>query len=98
MLLLLLLLLLFLGAAYSRAEQELRLLLVRANLPFLPTPMGKGILPDDHPLCVAAARSKYCTVFLCKVNFRYELHVYLNFLDNIHRYIVHVHVHVCVSL
>ncbi|XP_019853619.1 PREDICTED: 2-hydroxyacyl-CoA lyase 1-like [Amphimedon queenslandica] len=46
------------GAAYSRAEHELRLLLVRANLPFLPTPMGKGVLPDDHPLCVAAARSR----------------------------------------
>jgi hypothetical protein len=21
--------------------------------------MGKGVIPDDHPLCVAAARSKY---------------------------------------
>lgn len=26
-------------------------------IPFLPTPMGKGHLPDSHPLCIAAARS-----------------------------------------
>ena len=24
----------------------------------LPTPMGKGVIPDDHPLVVSAARSK----------------------------------------
>lgn len=29
-----------------------------SGLPFLPTPMGKGVLPDDHPNCVAAARSR----------------------------------------
>ena len=46
------------GAAYSRAEAELRKLLTTYRLPFLPTPMGKGVVPDDHPLCVAAARSK----------------------------------------
>lgn len=46
------------GAAYSRAEDELHSLIIRHKLPFLPTPMGKGVLPDDHPFCVAAARSK----------------------------------------
>ena len=46
------------GAAYSRAEDELHRLIIRHKLPFLPTPMGKGVLPDDHPFCVAAARSK----------------------------------------
>ena len=27
------------------------------QLPFLATPMGKGVMPDDHPLSVGAARS-----------------------------------------
>ncbi|MFT7805397.1 2-hydroxyacyl-CoA lyase 1 isoform X2 [Arapaima gigas] len=47
-----------LGAAYSRAEEEVRDLVELCGLPFLPTPMGKGVLPDDHPQCVAAARSR----------------------------------------
>ena len=47
------------GAAYSRAGHELSKLVSINNFPFLPTPMGKGVLPDDHPFCVAAARSKY---------------------------------------
>jgi 2-hydroxyacyl-CoA lyase 1 len=45
------------GAAYSRAEAEVRAFVERAGLPFLPTPMGKGVVPDDHPLCTAPARS-----------------------------------------
>ncbi|CAB4483655.1 hypothetical protein RhiirA5_469299 [Rhizophagus irregularis] len=46
------------GAAYSRAEKELKEFVEKTNIPFLPTPMGKGVLPDSHPLCVSAARSK----------------------------------------
>ncbi len=46
------------GAAYSRAEVEVADFIVSNALPFLPTPMGKGILSDDSPMCVAAARSK----------------------------------------
>ncbi|KAI7806248.1 2-hydroxyacyl-CoA lyase 1 [Triplophysa rosa] len=46
------------GAAYARAEREVRELVEVTGLPFLPTPMGKGVLPDDHPNCVAAARSR----------------------------------------
>ena len=45
------------GAAYARAESELREFIEATQLPFLPTPMGKGTLPDDHPLCVSAART-----------------------------------------
>ena len=45
------------GAAYSRAEDEVRSFIERTQLPFLPAPMAKGLLPDDHPLSVAAARS-----------------------------------------
>ncbi|XP_030637083.1 2-hydroxyacyl-CoA lyase 1 isoform X1 [Chanos chanos] len=46
------------GAAYGRAEAGLRELVELSGLPFLPTPMGKGVLPDNHPQCVAAARSR----------------------------------------
>ncbi|XP_028326197.1 2-hydroxyacyl-CoA lyase 1 [Gouania willdenowi] len=46
------------GAAYGRAENVLRDFVETSGLPFLPTPMGKGVLPDDHPNCVAAARSR----------------------------------------
>uniref|UniRef100_A0A672I2A8 2-hydroxyacyl-CoA lyase 1 n=2 Tax=Salarias fasciatus TaxID=181472 RepID=A0A672I2A8_SALFA len=46
------------GAAYGRAEAALREFVEMSGLPFLPTPMGKGVLPDDHPNCVAAARSR----------------------------------------
>nr|XP_006133295.1 2-hydroxyacyl-CoA lyase 1 [Pelodiscus sinensis] len=45
------------GAAYSRAENNIRKLVDQCGLPFLPTPMGKGVVPDNHPNCVAAARS-----------------------------------------
>ncbi|XP_066539623.1 2-hydroxyacyl-CoA lyase 1 isoform X2 [Hoplias malabaricus] len=46
------------GAAYGRAEKEIKQLVEQSGLPFLPTPMGKGVLPDDHPNCVSAARSR----------------------------------------
>ncbi|MEZ5551228.1 MAG: oxalyl-CoA decarboxylase [Pseudomonadales bacterium] len=45
------------GMAWSRAEQEVREFIQRTQLPFLASPMGKGILPDDDPLSVGAARS-----------------------------------------
>ncbi|XP_053743645.1 2-hydroxyacyl-CoA lyase 1 isoform X1 [Synchiropus splendidus] len=46
------------GAAYGRAEAALKSFVEFSGLPFLPTPMGKGVLPDDHVNCVAAARSR----------------------------------------
>ncbi|CAK7344203.1 unnamed protein product [Dovyalis caffra] len=45
------------GAAYARAENELKKLLESTGIPFLPTPMGKGLLPDTHELAASAARS-----------------------------------------
>src|SRR5215207_4619805 len=45
------------GMAWSHAEAEVREFVDRTQLPFLATPMGKGVLPDDHPLSVGAARS-----------------------------------------
>lgn len=44
------------GAAYARAENEVRELIDVTNLPFLATPMGKGVVPDTSPKCVAPAR------------------------------------------
>ncbi len=45
------------GAAWAQAEAELREFVDKTQVPFLPTPMGKGVIPDDHPLSTAAARS-----------------------------------------
>lgn len=45
------------GAAYCRAEHEITGLVNKLKLPFLPTPMGKGVVDDDSELCVNAARS-----------------------------------------
>ncbi|MYD43842.1 MAG: oxalyl-CoA decarboxylase [Gammaproteobacteria bacterium] len=45
------------GMAWSQAEDEVRAFIERTQLPFLASPMGKGILPDDDPLSVGAARS-----------------------------------------
>ena len=45
------------GAAYARAEQTIRRLIDASQIPFLPTPMGKGIIADSHPLNAASARS-----------------------------------------
>lgn len=45
------------GSAYSRAEAPLCELIERTRLPFLPTPMGKGVVPDSHPCNTSAARS-----------------------------------------
>ena len=45
------------GMAWSRAEDEVRAFIESTQLPFLNSPMGKGVMPDDHPLSVGAARS-----------------------------------------
>lgn len=45
------------GMAWARAEDEVRDFIERTQLPFLATPMGKGVVDDDHPLSVGAART-----------------------------------------
>ena len=45
------------GAAYARAEGVVRSLIDQTRLPFLPTPMGKGVVADSHPANTASARS-----------------------------------------
>jgi oxalyl-CoA decarboxylase len=45
------------GAAYARADKEIRSFIETTGMPFLPMSMAKGLLPDDHPQSAAAARS-----------------------------------------
>mmetsp|Transcript_88016 Transcript_88016/g.249440 ORF Transcript_88016/g.249440 Transcript_88016/m.249440 type:complete len:569 (-) Transcript_88016:101-1807(-) len=55
------------GAAYANAAEECRAFIDQTNLPFLTTPMGKGVIPDTHPNNVIAARTlalKSCDVVL----------------------------------
>lgn len=45
------------GAAYARADHDIREFVQASGIPFLPMSMAKGLLPDSHPQSVAAARS-----------------------------------------
>jgi oxalyl-CoA decarboxylase len=45
------------GAAYAQADDDIRALVEKSGIPFLPMSMAKGLLPDTHPQCAGAARS-----------------------------------------
>ena len=45
------------GAAYARSEDLIRKLIDKTQMPFLATPMGKGVVPDSHPCNTQSARS-----------------------------------------
>jgi oxalyl-CoA decarboxylase len=45
------------GAAYAQADDDIRALVEKSGVPFLPMSMAKGLLPDTHPQCAGAARS-----------------------------------------
>ena len=45
------------GAAYAQADDQIRALVEKTGIPFLPMSMAKGLLPDTHPLAAGAARS-----------------------------------------
>ncbi len=45
------------GAAYSRADADIRNFIEKTGIPYLPMSMAKGLLPDTHELSAAAARS-----------------------------------------
>ena len=66
------------GMAWSRAEDEVRTFIERTQIPFLRSPMGKGVMPDDHPLSVAAARTLALqnadVVFLMGARFNWIFH------------------------
>jgi oxalyl-CoA decarboxylase len=45
------------GAAYAQADDQIRALVEKTGVPFLPMSMAKGLLPDTHPQSAGAARS-----------------------------------------
>ncbi|HWI14111.1 MAG TPA: oxalyl-CoA decarboxylase, partial [Burkholderiales bacterium] len=45
------------GAAYAQADAEIRTLVEKTGIPYLPMSMAKGLLPDTHEQCASAARS-----------------------------------------
>ena len=45
------------GAAYAQADKEIRLMIEKSGIPYLPMSMAKGLLPDTHPQSASAARS-----------------------------------------
>jgi oxalyl-CoA decarboxylase len=45
------------GAAYAQADADIRALVERTGIPYLPMSMAKGILPDTHEQSAAATRS-----------------------------------------
>ena len=45
------------GAAYAQCDADIRALIERTGIPYLPMSMAKGLLPDTHPQSAAAARS-----------------------------------------
>ncbi len=45
------------GAAYAQADDEIRALVEKSGVPYLPMSMAKGLLPDNHPQSAGAARS-----------------------------------------
>jgi thiamine pyrophosphate-dependent acetolactate synthase large subunit-like protein len=45
------------GVRWSEPTRELRQLIETLGIPFLTSPMGRGFIPDDHPLNFGSARS-----------------------------------------
>ena len=45
------------GAAYAQADADIRALVEKSGIPYLPMSMAKGLLPDTHDQSAAAARS-----------------------------------------
>src|SRR5512138_2451389 len=66
------------GMAWSRAEDEVRAFIERTQVPFVRSPMGKGVLPDDHPLSAGAARTlalqEADVIFLMGARFNWIFH------------------------
>ena len=46
------------GLRWSEPYEEIRDLVEHYQLPFITSPMGRGFLPDDHPLCFNRARDE----------------------------------------
>lgn len=45
------------GAAYAQADDKIKTLVEKYNIPYLPMSMAKGLMPDDGPLSALSCRS-----------------------------------------
>jgi len=45
------------GAAYAQVDADIKALIEKTGIPYLPMSMAKGLLPDTHEQCASAARS-----------------------------------------
>src|SRR6201989_2495378 len=66
------------GMGWPRAEDEVRTFLERTQVPFVRSPMGKGVMPDNHPLSAGAARplalQQADVIFLMGARFNWIFH------------------------
>jgi 2-hydroxyacyl-CoA lyase 1 len=66
------------GMAWAHAEDEVRDFIDRTQIPFVRSPMGKGVIPDDHPLAASAARTlalqQADVIFLMGARFNWIFH------------------------
>jgi len=66
------------GIGYGKADEEMRAFIDKTQVPFLSTPMGKGVVPDDHHLNAGSARSYILqnadVIFLCGARLNWMLH------------------------
>ncbi len=45
------------GVLWSGAGQQMRKFVEGTGIPFFTSPQGRGVIPEDHPLCLLGARS-----------------------------------------
>ena len=66
------------GIAYAGASGEMQRFVESTGIPFLATPMGKGVISDYHELSAARARSHVLqnadVIFLCGARLNWILH------------------------
>ena len=66
------------GMAWAQAEDEVRDFIERTQIPFVRSPMGKGVMPDEHPLAASAARTlalqQADVIFLMGARFNWIFH------------------------
>jgi len=66
------------GMAWAQAEDEVRDFIDRTQIPFVRSPMGKGVMPDEHPLAASAARTlalqQADVIFLMGARFNWIFH------------------------
>jgi len=66
------------GIAYGGASNEMQRFVETTGIPFLATPMGKGVISDYHELAAARARSHVLqnadVIFLCGARLNWILH------------------------